>query len=660
MKPTSTSRPVRVAWKRRIADNAAMTSEPGRPAAEAFVTFEAADVEGSIPARFAAQVARHADRLALAGVDGRFTYAELDRATDGIARDVLARLGDGEEPVALLMPQGVLVVVAIVAALKAGKIYVVLDPDLPDARLADLLEDSQAGLIVTAGPHLAQARRLARDGQHVLDCEAVAAGSAPREPVRLPLTPDRGALILYTSGSTGRPKGVLHNHRNLLTETRTFTNAARIGPADRLALAHSCGFAASVRSLYPALLNGAALFVYDAVTQGMPALARGLGADGITIWHTLATTFRRVCDALPPGGVLPALRLLRLGGEPINQEDVARYRRHCPAECVLLHAMGPTETLVMRVFFVPRDWRGAGNVPVGHAVPDKEVLLLDEAGREVGPGEIGEIAVRSRYLAVGYWRRPELTREAFQTDPGGGPERVYFTGDLGMMAPDGCLVHMGRKDFQVKIRGHRVEVGETEVALLGIASIKDAIVHARAGEGGEVRLVAYLIAAPRATPTVSEIRRTLAAALPEYMVPSAFVFLEAFPLLHNGKVDRRALPAPGPGRPALDAPDTPPRTPVEARLATLWAEVHGLEHVGIHDLFLDLGGNSLLAIHLLARVVETFRAELSIPALLAAPTVTRMAEAIVLRLAEQADPATLSRLLGEIDTLRTARPSPGG
>jgi amino acid adenylation domain-containing protein len=628
-----------------------MHADPGGPSDPAFVPFEAEGVEQSIPARFDAQATRHPDRRALAGVDRRLTYRELDRLTNRLARAIVARLGEGEEPVALLLPQGVLVVVAILAALKAGKIYVVLDPELPDARMAELLGDSQARLIVTAGSHLERARGLAREGQHVLDGDALdAAGSDA--PLALSISADRGALILYTSGSTGRPKGVLHDHRNVLVETRTFTNAVRISPRDRLALAHSCAFSASVRSLFPALLNGATLFVYDLVTQGLPALARGLRADGITIWHTLATTFRRTCDALPPGATIPKLRVLRLGGEPINQDDVARYQKYCPPDCVLLHAMGPTETFVMRMSVVPRDWRGAGNVPLGQAIPDKEVLLLDEAGAEVAPGQIGEIAVRSNYLAVGYWRRPDLTQQAFRRDPRGGSERIYLTGDMGMMRPEGCLVHMGRKDFQVKIRGHRVEVGEVEVALLGLPSIKGAIVHARPGADGEARLVAYVILAPGAAPIVSQLRRALSQALPDYMVPSAFVFLETFPLLPTGKVDRRALPEPDTSRPHLDAPEVAPRTPIETQLAGLWADVLGVERVGIHDPFLDLGGNSLLAMRLLAGVVETFGAELSVQTLLNTPTVASMAEAIVQRLVEQAEPATIAQLLAELGQVR--------
>jgi acyl-coenzyme A synthetase/AMP-(fatty) acid ligase/acyl carrier protein len=292
--------------------------------------------------------------------------------------------------------------------------------------------------------------------------------------------------------------------------------------------------------------------------------------------------------------------------------------------------MGSTETLDIRYHCIAHDWHSSDDkIPGGYALPDKEVLLLDETGREVGADQIGEIAVRSKYLALGYWRRPDLTQAAFIHDPRGGDERLYLMGDLGVMRPDGCLIHMGRKDFQVKIRGYRVEVAEIEEALLAIDSIKAAVVHARADDAGEQRLVAYVVPAAGVAPTVSELRRALTQTLPDYMMPSAFVFLETLPLSPTGKIDRRALPAPNHARPALNAPYVAPRTPTESDLARIWAEVLELEQVGVHDDFLDLGGDSLLATRILSRVIQTFRVELSIQALLAAPTVAQMAELIV-------------------------------
>ena len=491
-----------------------------------------------------------------------------------------------------------------------------------------MLEDSQAKLLLTDTKHLSQARQLAQGGQSILNGDDIDAGIATGNLDQL-ISPETCALILYTSGSTGRPKGVLHNQRNILVETRTYTNDLRICPEDRLALWHSCSYANSIRNIYGALLNGATLFPYDLSTEGFALLAEWMRTHRITIIHTLATTFRRFCDTVPVDATFPTLRILRLGGESINIEDVKRFQRHFSPHCVLVHAMGPTESFTIRRHFIDHDWRiSDSKIPVGYAVPDKEVLLLDETGSEVGADHIGEIAVRSKYLALGYWRRPDLTEAVFIPDPRGGDERLYLTGDLGMMRPDGCLIHMGRKDFQVKIRGYRVEVSEIEVALSGLDSVKAAIVHTHTDDAGEQHLVAYIVPAPGMAPTVSELRRALAQTLPDYMIPSAFVFLQAFPLLPNGKIDRRALPLPNKARPALDVPYVAPRAPVEQAVARIWGEVLDLEQVGVHDNFFELGGHSLLATRVISRLRDSFRTETPLESLFESPTVAGIANVI--------------------------------
>ncbi|MGH7930341.1 MAG: AMP-binding protein, partial [Candidatus Binatia bacterium] len=366
---------------------------------------------------------------------------------------------------------------------------------------------------------------------------------------------------------TGNPKAVLHNHRNVLVEVRNYTRDVRIGPDDRLAVWHSFSFANSIRNLYGALMNGAGVFPYELSGQGLMPLANWIRKHEITMIHTLTTTFRAFVDTLSPDATFPTLRVLRLGGEPINSGDVRSFQRHFPSSCVLMHVMGPTETFSIRRHFINHDWKGEeGKLPVGYPVPDKEVLLFDETGRQVGPDEEGEIAVRSKYLAVGYWRQPQLTQATFIPDPNGGEERLYFTGDLGVMRQDGCLIHLGRKDFQVKIRGHRVEVEEIEAALAKFDSVKAAIVHAQSDRNGEQRLVAYVVAAPGTSVTIDELRRDLALTLPDFMLPSNYVIMEEFPLLPNGKVNRRALPVPGSQRPDLPELYVAPRNLTETNL----------------------------------------------------------------------------------------------
>jgi acyl-coenzyme A synthetase/AMP-(fatty) acid ligase/acyl carrier protein len=494
-----------------------------------------------------------------------------------------------------------------------------------------MLEDCQAGLLLTDTRHLSFASRLAQRGQEVVNCDDI----DRRLPVANPdcsVSGKTAALLLYTSGSTGNPKGVLHSHRNVLVEARNYTRDVHICPDDRLAVWHSFSFANPIRNLYGGLLNGAGVFPYDLAGQGLMPLAEWIRGHEITIIHTLATTFRALVDILPGAATFPSVRVLRLGGESINGDDVRKFKRHFLPPCVLMHVMGPTETFSIRRQFIDHAWKGdEGKVPVGYPVSDKEVLLLDETGREVGPNETGEIVVRSKYLAVGYWRQPQLTRAAFVPDPNDGEKRRYFTGDLGVMRPDGCLTHLGRKDFQVKIRGHRIETGEIEAALAKLDSIKAAIVHPQPDRNGEQRLVAYVVAAPGRIATVNELRRELAHTLLDAVMPSSFVFLEDFPLLPNGKVNRRALPVPSVDRPVLPVPYTAPRDLRESTLTAIWMEVLQLEKIGIHDRFLDLGGDSLRATQILGRTVESFGMELSVSDLIRTETIAQMAELITMR-----------------------------
>jgi len=270
---------------------------------------------------------------------------------------------------------------------------------------------------------------------------------------------------------------------------------------------------------------------------------------------------------------------------------------------------------------------GAGRLPIGRCLPDKAVLLRDESGQEVGAGEVGEIAVRSRYLAVGYWRDPERTRESFLPDPRGGGERIYLTGDLGARAPDGTLLHVGRKDFQVKIRGFRVDVTEIENALSAVPGIREAVVVSRELVPGEQRLCAYFVAQPGMPVADSVLRAAVARALPDYMMPSVFVALDAMPLTPNGKTDRLGLPLPARDRVRSRARKAP-RSEVERSLATMWADVLGLDQVGIDERFLELGGDSLQAARIAARVAAEWKIACPAAALLEAGTVAQMAEVV--------------------------------
>ena len=615
-----------------------------------FIAFAKSDIAQSISARFEWQVQRVPHRLAVQTASHQLTYAMLNRLANRMAHAILIRRGPAVEPVALLLDQGAPLIAAILGILKADKLYVALDHTYPQAQLADMLADAQPGLVITNHQHIALANTLWPHRHGVLNLDTLDPSLSTANPA-LTIMPDTPAYIFYTSGSTGRPKGVVDTHRNVLHNIMRYTNSLHICAEDRLTLLQSCSFSGSVSSLFCAVLNGAAVLPFDVRAQGLHTLAAWLRQEGLTIYHSVPSIFRQVATA---GEALPALRLIRLEGDQASWRDIELYQQHFPATCVLVNGLGATECGLVRQFFVDQTTPVTGSVvPIGYAVEDMEILLLDDTGQDVPIGEIGEIVVCSRYLAAGYWGRPEVTA-AFRADVHDQERRTYHTGDLGRLRQDGCLEHLGRKNFQHKIRGHRVDVADIETALLAHSAIREAVVVTHAEPASEARLIAYIVPTTQPPPTASALRRHLIKRLPEYMLPAVYMVLAALPLDANGKVARRLLPTPKAQRAHLDTPYVSPRTPFEERLAALWADVLQLERVGIHDHFLDLGGDSLLATQLLTRVLDTFQLTLPPRSLLEATTVAEMAIMLLEHQTDTVDQGEFSRLLTDLETFPEA------
>ncbi len=594
----------------------------------AFIRFEEEETEQSIPQRFEQQVGRYPDRLAVKTRSHQLTYAALNKVANRVARALLAQRGERPESIALLLEHDASMIAAILGVLKAGKVYVPLDPSFPYARNEYILEDSQAGLIITNNENRSLADSLSENKHSLINIDEIDA-TLSDENVDLSISADNLAYILYTSGSTGQPKGVVQDHRNLLNVAMRYTNGLRISAEDRLTLLQSYSVAGSVSNMLGALLNGASLFPYNVKEEGLIELADWLIEEEITVYHSVPTVFRQFANTLTGEEEFPGLRLVRLGGEPVYAEDVQLYKKYFPSDSIFVNSYGASEAGSVLRYCVDKNTEiSAVMVPVGYPLGDVEILLLDDEGEAVGFDHVGEIAIKSRYTSPGYWHRPDLTRATFITDPQDEGERIYRTGDLGYMQPDGCLVVTGRNDFRVKIRGFRIEVAEIELALRGLTRVKEAAVVAREDQRGEKRLVAYVVPQPEQMPTISELRDFLKDKLPDYMVPSAFVVLDTLPLTPNGKLDRLALPAPDLARPELDTNFVAPRNALEEQLVEIWEEVLGVARVGVHDDFFELGGHSLRATQLVSRVREVFQVELPLLSLFEEPTIAGLAERI--------------------------------
>ena len=591
----------------------------------AYVPFAPESLLWPISRCFEEQVRRHGGRTAVKDGRREFRYDALNRAANRAAHCLLAQRSRATEPVAVFAEQGASAIIALLAALKAGRPYVPLDPTSPRERIEYLLRDAQASAILASGSCLSQARELGGNALPVIDVDDPGSGFADEDP-RLSLTSGDIAAIVYTSGSTGQPKGVMCAHGSMVRVAAQATADFHICAEDRIALVVPYGSAAGFTPILGALLNGAMLLPFNFRAEGFTCLADWLRQEEITIFRWVPTAFRRFAQTLKNGETFPKVRLLYLGGETILRQDFDLYKRHFHKDCLLRVGMAMTEAngAIARVL-VDQTTKIVGDVmPVGYAVEGTGIVLLDEEGNEVESDCIGEITLKSAHLSPGYWRRPDLTARAFQLAPEGGV-RLYRTGDLGRKSADGCLWHLGRKDFQVKIRGLRVELAEVEAALLRLPGIGEAAAVACQDAAGSQRIVAYLVARESPALTISRMRSALAAALPAYMIPARFVFLDALPLAPSGKLDRSMLPSPGQFRPRLDGVCRAPRTATEARLAHIWEEILDVRPVGVTDNFFELGGDSLAMAALFAAVEEEFGRSLPPTDLFKAPTVEGLA-----------------------------------
>jgi len=607
--------------------------------------FPKEDVEKSIPERFEKIARLYPNRIGVKTRTQQLTYFELSDAANRLADILLTQSGRGQEPIGLLFPKGIPLIVSILGTLKAGKICVPLDPTLPQIRISHMLENAQVNLMVTLGDYLPMAKAFGRPSQ-CFNIDELNYSGESKSP-DMSVGPDDFAYIFYTSGSTGLPKGVSENHRNLLFHVKSDTNEYRLCPDDRLIFIASSG-----RDVLRALLNGACIYPVDMKQEGLAGLAGWLIPEEITVFTGVVTAFRHFVATLSGTEKFPHLRLIKLVGEMVQSQDVELYRKYFSNDCILVNSYGPNEAGHVAHYFIDKKTEITTRlVPIGYHVDGKDVILVDGDGREVDSGTIGEITVRSRYLSPGYWRRPDLTNAKFRPANPDSAERLYFSGDLGVRDPDGCLTLIGRQDFQVKIRGNRVEISEVESALINLESVNEAAVVAREDARGEKRLVAYVVPATQPGPTVTALRKQLAEKLPQHMIPSVFVSLDALPVIGIGKVNRQALPDPRQSRPNLDPPFAMPRRPVEEVLVQIWAEVLSLDRVGIHDNFFDLGGHSLTATQVVTQVIRYFRLEVPLRCLFESPTVSAMAAVITEHQGKQLRNEELENILAELESL---------
>jgi acyl-coenzyme A synthetase/AMP-(fatty) acid ligase/lauroyl/myristoyl acyltransferase/acyl carrier protein len=569
--------------------------------------FERKEIEGSIGARLRKLAVQIPRQEAVRRGSTSITFSELNSISDRVARYLLARLGPSPEPVAVLAEQGVPSLIAMFGVVKAGKCYSIFPPQFPQERLDARWNDLHRPPVISNANHHDLALALCKDPGLVLDIDAASGSECSTE---LPAIPaDTLGSIAYTSATTGDPKGVMCSHRMILHLGWQNGDLYRISPRDRLAHLSAYGFGAADTATFSAILNGAVLCLPEEKTDHLQSILSWLRKNQISILSLTAFgLFRQQAASgrklrIP----LPELRLVLLGGEDLFRPDLDVFWKIFPKHTALSYRLAGSETNLMRENRIERQTiLPAGKIPVGYAVPDKELLLLDENHYPVPSGQIGEIAIHSRYLASGYWQRPDLYAEKFQSNTSQPDVKTYLSGDIGCLNSDGQLKYLGRKDNVVKIRGFGIQLEDVERALQLIKGIKECSATALSLPSGDKRLAAYIVRDPGASLAVEDLRRELVITLPRFMIPSVFVFLDRLPRTATGKVERSKLPEPDTIRPPLRTPYAPAASDMEKQLCAIWADLLRIDSVGIQDDFFDLGGDSLLALHLSFKIEETF------------------------------------------------------
>lgn len=605
------------------------------------------DLNQSPLAYFENNARQYPNQLALIMHDREYSYGELDASTNQLAHEILRRFGGQFGAVALLLSRLDHLAIAALAVWKAHKYFAELSPTEPLARLEFMLGDVQAQGLITDTENWDLSQTLLRTcaEMQLINIDLLAENNTSDKPIVL--CPEGNiSKIAYTSGSTGQPKGIVQTHKQCLHDVAASNEFFHIGRQDRFL------YCLLGLEFFLSIVTGATMVAFDLKKQPIGDLARCLLKHRVTSARLKPTVFRRMVDSLDAEVCFADLRLLHMVGETTHTQDALLFRRHCVSNSIMVGTYGTSETQNCRYFLLAHGQHlQQDRFPAGFAKGGMKLSLIDEDGNEVKAGQTGEIAITSRYFALGYLRRPELTAQKFVAISADTAEVTYYTGDIGMLDHEGCLFVIGRKDSRLKIHGNTIEPVEVENALMAMGLFREVAVVGHVDDQLVNILVAYVVCLSQTAPPANVIREVLAQTLPAYMIPTRYEFLQALPQLSNGKVNRRALTKLSTSRPALVVSYIAPRDAIEQALVIIWQDILKISPIGVHDHFLDLGGDSIRATQVIVRVTQQFYCEISPQTLLAQPTIADMAQVITLWQIRQADRQTLERLINEIEKM---------
>lgn len=614
--------------------------------------FPRSALEGSVVNRFESQVTQHRSCIALRTPAFKMTYGEVNSAANRIAWKLLSQSKAVGSRVAILMDLDDPIIPTIIGVLKAGKAYVALDAADEPERNTKVLSIAGAETLITTA---SRTRNLDSLGNSVNIIVWEELDDSPDANPGIPLGPDNLAAIFFTSGSTGAPKGVARNHCQFLHSTWLNTNTYFLAPSDRLTLLYFPGFTASVPNIYDTLLNGAELHALNPKHISPSSLQTWLYENRITHFNPPIGLWRELVRAAPIKKEWPDLRLMTLAGQPLYGKDIRDFQSLFGRGVALLHPLAMTEAGAVTQGYIDHTVEaGDGPVPVGYPLADKKIQIVDADSNVIPDGDIGRITVTSKYLSLGYWQDQVRTDSTFieSTDDSG--NRTLITSDRGRFRSDGCLEYYGRDDSIVKIRGYRVDTASIETMLNSHPHIAQAVVVTQKRLYGDIILVAYLTSEKHNRPTSESLRAYLAQSLPHYMTPEIFTWLDGFPLTTSGKIDRKALILHRTPRPVMNEPFVKPRTELEKQIAEIWAELLELDKVGVKDDFVDLGGDSLLAMRMLQQL-EQHLGIIASEELTQSSTISQIVSLISAEMPEETVDAGISDI-ASTDSLRNSVP----
>lgn len=593
---------------------------------------------------FSEQVAKTPDRVAVVFEDQQLTYAELNARANQLAHYLQSQGVKPEVLVGIYQSRSPLIIISLLAILKAGGAYLPLDPALPPDAIALRLQDAGAKVLLTQQQSIDNLPELATKIVSLDSDREIINLESPENPF-CEVKPENLVYTIYTSGSTGKPKGVAIEHRQLLNYLYAIQSQLNLNPASSFALVSTLAADLGNTVIFPSLCSGGCLHIISSERISDPqAIADYFTRHPIDCLKIVPSHLKALLTTKHPDKILPRQQLI-LGGEATSWDLIDRIQQIAP-KCKILNHYGPTEaTIGVTTFEVPKGVKNnkSATVPIGKAIANTQIYLLDSQGKPVPIGVPGELHIGGAGLARGYLNQPELTAEKFITKSFAIPQsssprlsRLYKTGDLARYLHNGNIEFLGRVDNQVKIRGFRIELGAIEAVLHQHSEVEQVVVTVSEDDKSEPlfgslrdrRLIAYIVLKRSPTPSIKDLRNFCLSKLPEYATPSTFILLKTLPLNSNGKIDRQALPTPDATRPELEAVYTAPRTTVEKKLVKIWQKLLNLEKIGIQDNFFELGGHSLLITQLLVQVRDTFKVELSLQSLFKLPTIANIAQKI--------------------------------